>query len=76
MTIGADYLNPLFVNGYVCWNGGQVLEASHGVNPADPQAGPYGIDAPVKASAPQTAVIASARSPAASGLGRQVNLSV
>jgi hypothetical protein len=45
LTIGADYPTPVYVNGYACNNCAQVAEAKKGVNPADPKAGPYGVDA-------------------------------
>ena len=45
MTIGANYPVPVYVNGYACNNCAQVAEAKQDINPADPQAGPGGIDA-------------------------------
>ena len=45
MAISANYPVPVYVNGYACNNCAQVAEAKQGVNPADPQAGPYGVDA-------------------------------
>jgi hypothetical protein len=52
MVISANYPAPVFVNGYLCNNCTQVAEAKKDVNPTDPQAGPWGIDA--KASATPT----------------------
>lgn len=45
MTISANYPIPVWVNGYACDNCAQVAEAKQGINPADPTAGPYGVDA-------------------------------
>ncbi len=45
MTISANYPTPVYVNGYACNNCAQVAEAKKGVDPADPKAGPYGVDA-------------------------------
>jgi hypothetical protein len=45
VSISGDYPNPVLVNGYQCWNCTQVDEAKKGVDPANPKAGPYGIDA-------------------------------
>ncbi len=45
MSISANYPVPVYVNGYACMNCAQVAEAKRDINPADPQAGPGGIDA-------------------------------
>ena len=45
MAISANYPTPVYVNGYPCNNCAQVAEAKQDINPADPQAGPWGIDA-------------------------------
>lgn len=45
MAIGSDYSQPVFVNGFQCWNCSQVAEAKQGVDPAHPKSGPWGIDA-------------------------------
>jgi hypothetical protein len=45
MAISANYAVPVYVNGYACNNCTQVAEAKQGVDPADPKAGPYGVDA-------------------------------
>jgi len=45
MAISANYPTPVLVNGYLCNNCTQVAEATKDINPADPQAGPWGIDA-------------------------------
>ena len=45
MAISANYPTPVLVNGYLCNNCAQVAEATKDINPADPQAGPWGIDA-------------------------------
>ncbi len=48
MSIGStNYANPVYVNGYQCWNCTQVDEAKKGVDPSDPKAGPYGVNAAV-----------------------------
>ena len=44
MAISANYTIPVYVNGYQCDNCAQVPEAKKDINPADPQAGPWGID--------------------------------
>jgi hypothetical protein len=44
MTISANYPTPVIVNGYQCWNCAQVAEAKQDINPADPKAGPWGVD--------------------------------
>jgi hypothetical protein len=57
VTISLNYPQPVYVNGYACMNCAQVAEAKQGVDPADPQAGPYGIDAataPGQTQAPGT----------------------
>lgn len=45
MAISVNYPSPVYVNGYACNNCAQVAEAKQDINPADPQAGPGGIDA-------------------------------
>ena len=45
MSIGGDYATPQYVNGYACWNCAAVAEAKKDINPADPKAGPGGINA-------------------------------
>jgi len=45
MAISANYPTPVYVNGYQCNNCAQVAEAKKDINPADPKAGPGGIDA-------------------------------
>ena len=45
MAISANYPVPVYVNGYACNNCTQVAEAKKGIDPADPKAGPYGVDA-------------------------------
>ena len=42
MAIGGDYANPVYVNGYQCWNCSQVAEAKKGINPAQPNTGVEG----------------------------------
>jgi hypothetical protein len=45
VSISGDYSNPVYVNGYQCWNCTQVDQATKGVDPANPKAGPYGVNA-------------------------------
>jgi len=45
MAISANYPTPVYVNGYACNNCAQVAEAKKDINPADPKAGPGGVDA-------------------------------
>jgi hypothetical protein len=45
MSISGDYATPQYVNGYACWNCAAVAEAKKDINPADPKAGPGGVDA-------------------------------
>lgn len=57
MTISGDYPTPVYVNGYPCNNCAQVAEAKKDINPADPKAGPGGIDANTPANQASPAVI-------------------
>jgi hypothetical protein len=58
MTISGNYPTPVYVNGYACNNCAQVAEAKKDINPADPQAGPGGINANgAGTTAPAPAVI-------------------
>jgi hypothetical protein len=50
-AISANYPMPVFVNGYLCNNCTQVAEAQKDINPADPQAGPWGIDGKTSSTA-------------------------
>ena len=50
--INANYPTPVYVNGYQCNNCAQVAEAKQDINPADPKAGPGGIDAPSGSQGP------------------------
>jgi hypothetical protein len=45
LAISANYPTPVYVNGYACNNCAQVAEAKQDINPADPKAGPWGVDA-------------------------------
>jgi hypothetical protein len=40
-----NYPTPVIVNGYSCKNCQQVDEAKKHIDPSDPKAGPYGVDA-------------------------------
>lgn len=57
MTISGDYPTPVYVNGYPCNNCAQVAEAKKDINPADPKAGPGGVDANTQANQASPAVI-------------------
>lgn len=61
MTISGNYPSPVYVNGYQCNNCAQVAEAKRDINPADPKAGPGGIDANTPAN--QAAQLASGQTP-------------
>jgi hypothetical protein len=54
MDIGANYPTPVYVNGYACNNCQQVAEAKKDINPADPKAGPGGVDANAPANSAQS----------------------
>jgi hypothetical protein len=45
LAVSINYPTPVYVNGYACNNCAQVADAKKGIDPADPKAGPYGIDA-------------------------------
>jgi hypothetical protein len=70
--IGGNYTNPVYVNGYQCWNCTQVDQAKKGVDPADPKAGPYGIDANSLGQTPAALRPAST----APGLGGNLDVTV
>ena len=57
MAISGDYPAPVFVNGYACNNCAQVAEAKKGVDPADPKAGPYGVDAKITSPVGQSPAV-------------------
>jgi hypothetical protein len=75
---GANYPNPVFVNGYECWNCTQVDEAKKHINPADPKAGPFGIDATNGAGSQSGASTAGGASTSATppGVGGRLDISV
>ena len=52
MAVSANYATPVYVNGYQCNNCTQVAEAKKDINPADPKAGPGGIDASSASQSP------------------------
>jgi len=52
MAISANYPTPVYVNGYQCNNCAQVAEAKKDINPADPKAGPGGVDASSSSQSP------------------------
>jgi hypothetical protein len=57
MTIGANYPNPVQVNGYLCKNCTDVDLAKKHIDPAHPRSGPYGIDAKNDPTADNTAAV-------------------
>ena len=61
MTISGNYPSPVYVNGYQCNNCAQVAEAQKDIDPADPTAGPGGINANTPAN--QAANLASGQTP-------------
>jgi hypothetical protein len=67
LAISGNYATPEYVNGYACWNCTAVAEAKKDINPADPQAGPFGIDAKndptVNQGSAQTPTQGSAQTP-------------
>ena len=77
MTISANYPTPVLVNGYSCDNCAQVAEAKKGIDPADPKAGPYGVNAanqppsPGQAPAVTFGGVLSGLSPVAAGSASQ-----
>ena len=78
MTISTNYPHPVYVNGYACNNCAQVAEAKQDINPADPKAGPGGIDADTASDPTSTnSAGASARKAAPmAGTGALVDVSV
>ena len=66
MAISRDYSSPVTVNGFVCRNCSDVDRAKRHIDPADPAAGPFGVNGshtPGKASAPVNHFSAEARDP-------------
>jgi hypothetical protein len=61
MTISGNYPSPVYVNGYQCNNCAEVAEAKKDINPAEPKAGPGGVDANTPAN--QAAQLASGQTP-------------
>lgn len=45
MAISGDYSSPVTVNGYSCRNCTDVARAEKNVDPANPSAGPFGVNA-------------------------------
>ncbi len=72
MSVSANYSQPVIVNGYSCDNCAQVAEAKKGINPADPKAGPGGVNAGTAAD-PTSAN--GQKSAAAPGTGLLLDLS-
>lgn len=55
MAISGDYPSPVTVNGFVCRNCSDVDRAKRHIDPADPAAGPFGVNGsnkPGKANKP------------------------
>lgn len=44
MAISGDYSSPVTVNGYSCRNCSEVDRAKRNIDPANPSAGPFGIN--------------------------------
>ena len=64
MAISGDYSSPVTVNGFVCRNCSDVDRAKRHIDPADPAAGPFGVNGshkPGKAAAPANHFSAEAR---------------
>ena len=81
MTIGANYVQPVIVNGYACWNCHQVSEAKQGTNPATQ--GPFAVQTPGAsgagtsgASPGQVGAQAGATWAARNGSGARLNILV
>ena len=49
MTISSDYSSPVWVNGFSCRNCSEVALAQKNVDPANPTAGPFGVNDTKKA---------------------------
>ena len=45
MTIQANYPSPVNVNGFACWNCGDVSMAKRDIDPAHPASGPHNKNA-------------------------------
>ena len=64
MAISGDYPSPVTVNGFVCRNCADVDRAKRHIDPADPAAGPFGVNGshkPGKTAAPTNHFSAEAR---------------
>lgn len=64
MAISGDYSSPVTVNGFVCRNCSDVDRAKRQIDPADPAAGPFGVNGshkPGKATGPANHFSAEAR---------------
>jgi hypothetical protein len=49
MAISGDYSSPVTVNGFACRNCSDVDRAKRNIDPANPSAGPFGVNDPSKA---------------------------
>lgn len=64
MAISGDYSSPVTVNGFVCRNCSDVDRAKRHIDPADPAAGPFGVNGshkPGKTAKPANHFSAEAR---------------
>ena len=64
MAISGDYSSPVTVNGFVCRNCSDVDRTKRHIDPADPAAGPFGVNGshkPGKAAKPANHFSAEAR---------------
>lgn len=50
MGISSDYSAPVRVNGFACRNCSEVDQAKRNIDPANPSAGPFGINESPKAA--------------------------
>lgn len=49
MEVSSTYSSPVNVNGFACYNCSEVALAEKNIDPADPSAGPFGVNDPAKA---------------------------
>jgi hypothetical protein len=57
MSISAYYSQPVYVNGYVCWDCHQVAEAQKDINPATPVSASGAPASATPASSQSSAVV-------------------
>ncbi len=54
MSISTNYSTPVMLNGFSCRNCSEVDQAKRNIDPANPSAGPFGMNAPKSGSASKT----------------------